>query len=727
MPHHLPPRSSRAPCTALVLLAIVSAGRAQAPLQWASVNLGHQQLSSQMGSVPIGNLVYDSGRDRFVFYNGNYDGTLWEWRPDTWLQRRPTTSPPPRATTAVAFDRRRGRMVVFGGLRAPSGTPLQDTWEWDGESWLQIATPNPPPGGRNYRMLFDSTRDRIVLGGVPYTGSANGLWTYDGADWFPLSTSRNLDRVTYDLGRQRFVMVQNTTLGLRVRESVDGITYVDLDPPAGSPRPHNRQSFGMAVHPPSGELLVTGGQWVTQLGTTPPGNRAMTDTWSWDGIAWTEHTGTAPAGGNYPLVCGGDGFTMMVDQFSAPGEVWTWGGLWSKRMDRPQVAPAGRNALVYDTGLRRPIQFCYRADLGNRTAPVGWNGETWGSYSGFGPPPLREFAVAYHEGVGRTLLFGGFELLTGNLSAGAWTWADSGYQTAASGPSARENHRMTYDSDRQQVVLFGGNDRTRLLDDTWTWDGSGWLLRQPTVTPPPREHHALAHDPSRQRTVMFGGAVSADTWEWDGATWQQRLPATTPPAQQQLSMVYHRWNQRIVMVGTATWEWDGVDWRQLPVPFTPSPHVQASMTYDPVRRTPILVADRTWLLTDERAVVRRYGQGCAGSSSEPELEADLPYLGNRAMQLRLATNASVFCAFMLSIAPDNIPFGAGCTVLVQFPTFLFEVRSTSQFGDAALGLPIPADPYFIGASVFAQAVAFDPFGQPTDLVATDGIQLQFGL
>ena len=91
------------------------------------------------------------------------------------------------------------------------------------------------------------------------------------------------------------------------------------------------------------------------------------------------------------------------------------------------------------------------------------------------------------------------------------------------GPSGREVHRMTYDSNRQRVVLFGGRAGTTVVfNDTWEWDGEYWTQMN-DLGPPPRSAHTLVFDSIRQRTVCFGGlsnipdpgSAFGDTWEWD--------------------------------------------------------------------------------------------------------------------------------------------------------------------------------------------------------------------
>jgi hypothetical protein len=91
-------------------------------------------------------------------------------------------------------------------------------------------------------------------------------------------------------------------------------------------------------------------------------------------------------------------------------------------------------------------------------------------------------------------------------------------------PPARFALGMAYDARRERVVLFGGKGNFSIsLGDTWEWDGSVWLLRQPLVAPLGRFDHAMAYDAALQRVVMYGGNNGGiETWEYDGLVWARR-------------------------------------------------------------------------------------------------------------------------------------------------------------------------------------------------------------
>ncbi len=159
---------------------------------------------------------------------------------------------------------------------------------------------------------------------------------------------------------------------------------------------------------------------------------------------------------------------------------------------------------------------------------------------------------------------------TASLRAG-YVWQAA----ATSGPSARYDHTMVYDSIRQKVMLFGGRNTTSFFNDLWEWDSQNQSAPWTNVTPAglkpsARYGHALAYDSNRDKIVLFGGldgSARNDTWEWDLATgsWSQITLANSPSARLYHGMAYDPGRGQMVLYGGTpiggalgdTWEWDG--------------------------------------------------------------------------------------------------------------------------------------------------------------------------
>ena len=147
-------------------------------------------------------MVYDARRGRTVVFGGMGSappgpppqpgqprqppptlGDLWEYDGRAWTERAARGAPPPRHSPGAAYDTKRGRTIIFGGLGATGF--LGDTWAWDGSAWTKLADAGPPPRAMGH-LAYDERRDRVVLfggrNGWP-DGDRNDTWEFDGTAW----------------------------------------------------------------------------------------------------------------------------------------------------------------------------------------------------------------------------------------------------------------------------------------------------------------------------------------------------------------------------------------------------------------------------------------------------------------------------------------------------------------------------------------------------------------
>lgn len=119
-------------------------------------------------------MAFDDRRQRLVLWGGEVGvtptttqpvGDTWEWDGNSWLQRTPVVSPSPRTRSRMVFDQSRGRCVLWGGLNA-SNISLRDTWEWDGTNWTQPITQILPPASDGHALSYDEAYSRTVLFGL---------------------------------------------------------------------------------------------------------------------------------------------------------------------------------------------------------------------------------------------------------------------------------------------------------------------------------------------------------------------------------------------------------------------------------------------------------------------------------------------------------------------------------------------------------------------------------
>lgn len=488
------------------------------------------------------------------------------------------------------FDSLRGETVMAAG---PNGT-----WAFDGAVWRQRSTTSPPA---SYAVAaYDSTRGRIVLTGLDLSMGVGATWEWDGALWTRLTpstrpTGRFGHAMAYDPLRRRTVLFGgNADPGDYVSETWmwDGSVWTWL--PGGTPS--GRSGHAMVFDAASGRIVMFGG--------ADASGRYLDETWEWDGQRWTQrHPSRRPSPrasvaftwdplrGRSILHGGSDGLTSAADHWEWDGNEWT-------RLGSSELGPRAGHWLVVDSARRRTLMY--------ESSGVLWasDGSGWEQLSSGLVGARSGFASAVGGDGTRAFVFGGAYYYSQGVAyyPDFWRWDGRFWHEhrGASGPLARANSALAYDSGRDRLVLFGGYNR-RSLDDTWEWDGRGFVARTPTMRPLPRFSHSMAYDARRGRTVLFGGALAAgnntgDTWEWDGVDWQMRTSLWSPTPRYAAGLAYDARRGRCVLFGGSsnstysgeTWEWDGNGWGQRFAPRSPSPRAAPAMAYDPVRERIVL-------------------------------------------------------------------------------------------------------------------------------------------
>lgn len=250
-------------------------------------------------------MVYDSCRGVTVLFGG-YDvsgklGDTWERDCSGWTLRA-TTGPSPRVMNAMAFDENRCVVVLFGGVEEPGevGDYLNDTWEWDGTSWTEKCQNCPPTTRNSGGMVYDSTRQVVLLFGGYAPGLLNDTWEWNGTDWTQVFTTTRPSRrsdfaMAYDHARNRTVVfggsLQPVLCGARSDEtweldmSVSPATWTQV---ATSIQPSPRETT-MVYDSARSVMVLFGGTEAC------PSVSNLGDTWEYDGTTWSPlATPTAP-------------------------------------------------------------------------------------------------------------------------------------------------------------------------------------------------------------------------------------------------------------------------------------------------------------------------------------------------------------------------------------------------------------------------------------------------
>ncbi|PDV98011.1 peptidase S8 [Candidatus Chloroploca asiatica] len=248
---------------------------------WEAAAGWQQRTPGQAPSPRFGHaLAYDPLRERVIFFGGfntTSRNDTWEWDGLTWIQRAPPRSPPPRWGHTLTYDTARGRLLLFGGASSTTGF-YSDLWEWDGTTWTQLTTSQPPPARRNHAATYDSLRSRlIIVGGYQLSGSTptyfDDTWEWDGATWIernPLTRppGRFGHTLVYQRAQRRTILVGGSG-ATTIPDTVwawDGINWQPLN--AGSV-PQARSFHASTYQSATCRTLLFGGM----------GSEALADTW----------------------------------------------------------------------------------------------------------------------------------------------------------------------------------------------------------------------------------------------------------------------------------------------------------------------------------------------------------------------------------------------------------------------------------------------------------------
>lgn len=85
--------------------------------------------------------------------------------------------------SGVAYDSRRNRLIVYGGIAAISRSRYGDTWEWDGRKWTEVTASGL---GKRFMhaMAYDEKRGSVVLyGGSDGQQNLDDTWILAGGVW----------------------------------------------------------------------------------------------------------------------------------------------------------------------------------------------------------------------------------------------------------------------------------------------------------------------------------------------------------------------------------------------------------------------------------------------------------------------------------------------------------------------------------------------------------------
>jgi hypothetical protein len=499
--------------------------------------------------------------------NGSVDATsasafgdTWEWDPATgkWSKLTPVAAPSARYDSAMVWDSKRSRAVLFGGMEVPPaglvGVPKQDIWEWDpaelaNPGWTDRTTMGGKPNARfGHGMAYDPGRGLIVLAGGYDIATGNGLadlWEWDPttAVWTQrltgsepnLPAMRIYASLIADSARNRLDLLagmvffdQSATQfpGNPQYGSAPSAEIWELDPAAAAftnrtplqkAWPSARDGHAMAFCPSSGKMYIFGGRGESMTAAD------LDELWEWDGTNWVEvQSDVRPAAREEPAMAydptrkslilfgggkGGGGATTTT--YGLLGDTWEWNcdtRKWAQLYPKSSPEPRCGHDMVTDSGRRKILLIGGYRSSGAYTYPTP------------GAPRSAD-----------------------DLSSGIWewdgsntTWTNRTPVSLAGAPVGPQGQLASFDDGRQKVFL---------LDDPhnggdvafWEWDpiSGGWTRRDSGDAVSVGSSNGspyVAFDSLRQRQVLLTWPGSTFEFDTEGPTLYQRLisPPTGP-------------------------------------------------------------------------------------------------------------------------------------------------------------------------------------------------------
>ncbi|MFT3698510.1 MAG: hypothetical protein QM831_35525 [Kofleriaceae bacterium] len=551
-----------------------------------------------------GTMVFDASRGELLAYGGVDTTTsavlteTWRFTGSSWLATDSRTAPIGGTGAASAYDAAHHQVVLFGGIAGGTSFVQSDTYLWNGRDW-RFATPHDSPVGLvGASMVYDSKRGRAVMFGGAFKNVEPGyvpsslMYAWDGADWTTLTPAtvppiRVFGSMSYDPLRDQIVLFGGTaspTVNLYTSTPGETWVYDGTDwHRAATTGPTARFNAKMAWDPITHTTLLFGGN----TSVTANQHSFNTETWAWNGTAWTKLSPqTIPPGRDGQLMATDPerGMIRMYGGTTSASDprTWSWNGANWIDTTPLQADATSANQTPRDDARGRSIFV---------TGPT-WEFDGLGwiqNAAGLGETSSR-FEASYDLARHQMIEFGGGATTTESYDGTTWT-----PHTPSTSPPERALGAMTYDRDRQRSVMFGGEDSVsgQVLGDTWEWDGTTWAESHPTHMPPPRHYSQLVYDPITKVSVLYGGSMDLealeDTWTWDGTDWMQlptNDPSHAPPGAASAAAIWVPRRQSVVVFsggGTtssstaSTWEyhlgqWSAVDLEGVP----PPPHANSA-------------------------------------------------------------------------------------------------------------------------------------------------------
>ena len=461
-------------------------------------------------------MAWDDAHQQMVLFGGTPTtlgsgavvGDTWIWDGMNWAQRTPILSPPGRSCSVMAYDMLHQVPVLFGGFGAGL-TTLSDTWIYGGNSASPTFTlTTTAAGSGTVSQSASGQAGPAYLSGTHVGVVATPSAGYEFQYWSGACTGSS----------PTCTVLMNSNLSVTANFGPPE-KWVQLAP-ASSPLPTpgaSAQFTSMAYDQARQQIVFFGGPY--------NGSAYGNQTWVWDGAAWTQKFPATVPPGRYSPGLAYDSIRQQVVMFGGAtqtailSDTWVWDGTnWTQKA-AGLPAPPGRinHGMAFD-GQQIVMFGGWDAAFAGFVVYGDtwvWNGTSWTQKILATHPTARsDFGMAYDGARNQVVVFSGVDAGANdtwlwNGSTSTWTQA----HPALSPPSGW--NAMAWDSARQQMIDVIQSYTLSAPTQTWSWDGANWTQKLLAVEPSTRYAAAMAFDTARQQMILFSGqnaALLGDTW-----------------------------------------------------------------------------------------------------------------------------------------------------------------------------------------------------------------------
>jgi hypothetical protein len=602
-------------------------------------------------------MAYSPALGELALFGGQgsaYDADTWVWTGTNWSQLSSSTYPSARVLAAMTYDPATSEMLLFGGYNGTSY--LADTWQWSAVAVTAVSPAVGPVAGQGSVTITGIGFNGVTavhFGGTNATSytvtsstqivavaPAGSVGTVHVTVTNPANTSAtsSADQFTYEaaptvtsLSPTSGALTGGTSVTV-TGTNLTGATAVDFGVLAATTYTVNSSTSITATSPAVASATSVDVTVTTPVATSatspadqftynpvPTVTAVSPNTGNIAGATAVTITGTGLTGAT-AVHFGANAATSFTINSATSISVTSPAGT-AGTVDVTVTAPGGTSAtssadqFTYETVPSVTGVSPFTGLLAGGTT-VTITGANFTGVSGvmFGATAATSYtyvsatsmtATAPAESVGTvnvTVTTPAGTSVTSSANQFSYYTNPSWSQASpATYPAALQGAAEAYDPATGQTILFGGNNGSADVANTWAWNGTTWS-ELATTGPTAAQETSMAYDPTTSQLLLFEGWASGGdigtTWAWNSTTsaWTE-VASTGPLARNGASMAYDQATSQLILSGgqngpstqyNDTWKWTGSAWAQVDgsgcttaCTNSPSPRYIASMAYDP--------------------------------------------------------------------------------------------------------------------------------------------------